>query len=222
MFDLYVGYDERLIAELSRDLTTFQTPYGALQLVTLPMGWMNSVPIFHDDVTFILQPEIPDFTIPYIDDVPVKGLRSRYELEDGTYETIPENVNIWRFVWEHFENVNRIVQQMKYCGGTFSGTKLYLCVPRFMVIGHCCTYEGQIPDNSKVTAIKNWGPCSTLSEVRAFLGMVGVLRMFIRNFAHRAHHLVKLTRKGATFEFGAEQIAAQEDLKLALLSAPAL
>jgi hypothetical protein len=46
--------------------------------------------------------------------------------------------------------------------------------------------------------------------------------MFIRNFAHRAHHLVKLTRKGATFEFGAEQIAAQEDLKLALLSAPAL
>jgi hypothetical protein len=111
---------------------------------------------------------------------------------------------------------------MKYCGGTFSGTKLYLCVPRFMVIGHCCTYEGQIPDNSKVTAIKNWGPCSTLSEVQAFLGMVGVLKMFICNFAHHAHHLVKLTRKGATFKFRAEQIAAQEDLKLALLSAPAL
>jgi hypothetical protein len=222
MFDLYVGYDERLIAESSRDLTTFQTPYGALRLVTLPMGWTNSVPIFHDDVTFILQPEIPDFTIPYIDDVPVKGPRSQYELEDGTYETIPENANIRRFVWEHFKNVNCIVQQMKYCGGTFSGTKLYLCVPRFMVIGHCCTYEGRIPDNSKVAAIKNWGPCSTLSEVRAFLGTVGVLRMFIRNFAHCAHHLVKLTHKGATFEFGAEQIAAQEDLKLALLSAPAL
>src|ERR1700679_905528 len=38
MFDLYVGYDERLIAESSRDYTTFQTPYGALRLVTLPMG----------------------------------------------------------------------------------------------------------------------------------------------------------------------------------------
>ncbi len=35
------------------------------------MGWTNSIPIFHDDVTFILQPEIPEFTIPYIDDVPV-------------------------------------------------------------------------------------------------------------------------------------------------------
>ena len=29
MLDLYVGYDECLIAPSSRDLTTFQTPYGA-------------------------------------------------------------------------------------------------------------------------------------------------------------------------------------------------
>jgi hypothetical protein len=46
--------------------------------------------------------------------------------------------------------------------------------------------------------------------------------MFVHNFAYCAHHLVKLTHKGAAFEFGAEQITAQEDLKLALLSAPAL
>jgi hypothetical protein len=30
MLDLYVGYDERLIAETSRDYTTFQTPFSAL------------------------------------------------------------------------------------------------------------------------------------------------------------------------------------------------
>jgi len=45
MLDLYVGYDERLLAEESRDMTTFQTPFGALRLVTLPMGWTNSVPM---------------------------------------------------------------------------------------------------------------------------------------------------------------------------------
>jgi hypothetical protein len=59
MLDLYIGYDERLIAETSWDYTTFQTPFGALRLVTLPMGWTNSIPIFHDNVTFILQAEIP-------------------------------------------------------------------------------------------------------------------------------------------------------------------
>jgi hypothetical protein len=222
MLDLYVGYDERLISESSRDYTTFQTPYGALRLVTLPMGWTNSVPIFHDDVTYILQPEIPNLTIPYIDDVPVKGPATRYMLEDGTYETIAENPGIRRFVWEHFQNLNRIVQRMKYAGGTFSGIKLALCVPTFWVIGHCCTYEGRIADQTKVAAIENWGPCNTLSDVRAFLGTVGVLRIFIRNFAQRAHHLVKLTRKNATFEFGKEQLDAQFDLKQALLNSPAL
>ena len=78
MFDLFVGYDERLIAESSQDYTTFQTPFGMLRLVTLPMGWMNSVPIFHDDVTFILQPEIPHITIPYIDNVLIKGPKMHY------------------------------------------------------------------------------------------------------------------------------------------------
>ena len=148
----------------------------------LPMGWTNSVPIFHDDVSFILQPEIPDLTIPYIDNVPVKGPAMRYELADGTHETILENPGICRFVWEHFQNLNRIVQQMKYAGGTFSGVKLALCVPKFWVIGHCCTYEGQIPDEKKVAVIKNWRPCNSLTDVRAFLETVGVLCIFIRNF----------------------------------------
>jgi hypothetical protein len=94
MLDLYVGYDERLIAESSCDYTTFQTPFGALWLITFPMGWTNSVPIFHDDVTFILQAKIPYTTIPYIDNVPVKGLKSTYLKTDGSFETIPANPGI--------------------------------------------------------------------------------------------------------------------------------
>ena len=80
MLDLYIGYDECGLSEPSRDLTTFQFPFGTLRLVTLPMGWTNSVPIFHDDVTCILQPEIPDTTILYIDDVPIRGLEGCYLL----------------------------------------------------------------------------------------------------------------------------------------------
>src|SRR6266567_1925410 len=94
MLDLYVGYDEQALAESSRDFTTFQTPFGALRLTTLPMGWTNSVPIFHDDVTHILQAEVPHLTIPYIDDVPIKGPKSDYRGEDGTFKTIADNPGI--------------------------------------------------------------------------------------------------------------------------------
>jgi hypothetical protein len=73
ILSLYVGYDERLLAETSQDLTTFQTLFGVLQLMTLLMGWTNSVPIFHKNITFILHEELPKYTLPYIDDVPIRG-----------------------------------------------------------------------------------------------------------------------------------------------------
>ncbi|KAG5726825.1 hypothetical protein E4T56_gene594 [Termitomyces sp. T112] len=37
------------------------------------MGWANSVPIFHNDITFILQPETPYNVLSFIDDVGTKG-----------------------------------------------------------------------------------------------------------------------------------------------------
>jgi hypothetical protein len=86
--------------------------------------------------------KIPHVTIPYIDDVLIKGPMTTYQKVNDSYETIPENPGICRFVWEHFENLNRVVQRMKYCGGTFSGPKLFLCVPEIFVVGHRCTPEG--------------------------------------------------------------------------------
>jgi len=73
---------------------------------------------------------------------------------------------------------------MKYCHGTFSGYKATLCAEEITVVGHRCTINGRLPDESRVAKIVNWGPCSDLSDVRAFLGTIGVARMFIKNFAH--------------------------------------
>jgi hypothetical protein len=58
------------------------------------------------DINYILREEIPLFTMPFIDDVAVKGPVTRYENTDSTYETIPKNSGIRRFIWEHLANVN--------------------------------------------------------------------------------------------------------------------
>ena len=81
-----IGYNEHTLPEKSRDLTTFQMLFGALRLVTLPMRWTNSVLIFHDDVTYILQLEMPDITLLFIHNLPIKGPKSRYMDKDGTYK----------------------------------------------------------------------------------------------------------------------------------------
>jgi hypothetical protein len=220
--DLFSGYDHRDIAEKSRDFTTFQTPFGALRLVKLPQGWTNSVPIFHDDVTYILQDEIPRVTMPYIDDVPIRGPGSRYELPDGTCETIPENNGIRRFIWEYFNDLNRIIQRVKYCGGTFSGAKSVLCAEEFHVVGHLCSFEGRKPDTDRIGVIVRWGALKDVSDVRRFLGTVGVLRMFVKDYAKLSRPIQKLTRKDEEFEWGTEQELAMEKLKEALAGAPCL
>jgi len=111
---------------------------------------------------------------------------------------------------------------MKYSGGTFSGFKSALCTREIMVLGHRCTLEGRLPDTTHVDKISNWGKLYNVSDVCSFLRTIGVCHMFIRNFAHRAHHLVKLTCKDATFKYGPQQIETQEDLKTALLESPVL
>ncbi len=109
MLDLFVGYDHCTLDIISRDLTTIQSPIGALCLTCLPQGWTNAVAIFHEDVTFILEPEIPHVTWPFVDDCSIKGPASRFETEDGGYETIPENSGIHTFIWQHLNDVHCIL-----------------------------------------------------------------------------------------------------------------
>jgi hypothetical protein len=114
------------------------------------MGWMNSVPIFHNDVTFILQPKIPNITVPYIDNVPIRSPMDRYILPNSTEECIPDNPSICCFVWEHFQGLNHVVQRTKYCSRTYSGIKIVLCVEEITVVGHRCMPHSCLPDPVKM------------------------------------------------------------------------
>ena len=220
--DLYVSFDQRQLHENSRDMTTFNTPLGSFCLTVLPMGWTNSPAVLQGDVTHILRSEIPHWTQPFADDVPIKGPRSRYELTDGSFETIRDNPGIRRFVWEHLEAVHRIIQRVKSYGATFSGKKAFIGVDRADILGHVCTYEGRITDPARVKVIQNWPIPTSVSEVRAFLGTCGVLRIFIKGYTLVARPLIQLTRKDEPFEIGPSQLDAIAKLKIAIATSPAL
>lgn len=91
-----------------------------------------------------------------------------------------------------------------------------------MVVWHRCTFEGRKPDVDKLGVITQWGPCENLHDINAFLGTVGVCRMFIENFSKIAEPLNQLKKKGVKFKFGKEQADAMQALKDALVAAPAL
>ena len=186
------------------------------------MGYTNSLQIMHGDITFILNEEIPDTALPYVDDVIVKGGFTWYELESGTFETLPENPGIRRFVYEHLTDVNRVLQRVKVVGGTFSGKKFQACASAAVFLGNKLTYSGREPDDSKVQRVRDWPPCKSLTEVRSFLGTVGVLRVFIRGYSMMARPLTYLTRKNQHFKWEGEEQESMQQLKDAVLKCSAL
>jgi RNase H-like domain found in reverse transcriptase len=221
-FDLYVSFDQWCLDPRSRNLTTFSSPLGAIWLTVIPMGYTNSPQIIHSDVAHILHNEIPDYTQHFIDDVPVKGPLTRYELPGGGYETIDGNPGIQCFIWELCLATHYILQWVKVYGGTFNGKKSFIGLSEAVVVGHLCTYHGYIPDTKQVQKIISWPRPTTLTEVGTFLGTCGVLQIFIKNFTLITQPLVHLIWKDVPFEFGDEEDTSMEKLKQVTVTSPAL
>ena len=158
--------------------------------------------IFHNDVTYILRDKIPRYTLPYIDDVPIRGPKTRYELLGGRVETLDQNPRIKKFMFEHLENVNRILQKIKYAGGTFSGPKTTICSNYITIVGFECSYEGRKPTSDAIEKILHWGPFEDTIDIRAFLGTAVQCRNHIPNFVTVAAPLYEIVEKGILFEWG--------------------
>jgi len=104
-------------------------------------------------VTYILRDKITEYTLPYINDVLIRGPKTRYELPEGRVKTLDQNPGIRRFVFKHLENVNRILQRMKHAGGTFSGPKMMICSDYIVIVGFEYSYEGRKLTNNAIGKI---------------------------------------------------------------------
>jgi len=222
VLDLFVGYDHRTLDEALHDLTTVSTPVGTQRLTCMPQGWTSAMAIFHRDIVFILEPEIPDPAKPFLDDTNIKGPKTRFETEDGGYEMIPANPQIRQFIWMHVNDVHRILHRFLCAGATISAKKLTIARPEVTILRHKCTYEGCIPDDSKVSKIREWPECKNLSDVCTFLGITGYMRIWIKDYSSITCPLVNLTCKGTPFKWQEEHEQAMQALKTAIIQSSAL
>jgi len=89
-------------------------------------------------------------------------------------------------------------------------------------VGQRCTYEGRIPDESKVVKIVHWPPCTTKTEVHAFLGTAGTVHNWIKDYATISRPLTSLTCNNVTFVWNKDTQNAMNTLKSAIIKSLAI
>ena len=89
-------------------------------------------------------------------------------------------------------------------------------------LGHILRATGIRPLPAKTHTIQHMQPLTTPKQVRAFLGLVGYFRKFIKGFAKIAKPLTLLTRQQVKFDWTPEHHTAFLHLKETIVQAPIL
>jgi len=222
VFDLFWGFDARKIHPKSRDLTAFSTPMGLLQITSLPTGFTNSPAEFQKCMSIILQDEMPHTANIFIDDLPIRGPTNQYLDSEGKPKVLDENPGIRRFIWEHAQDVHRIMHKVKCAGATFAANKAQICRPEVLIIGQVCNANGRSPDETRVDKVLKWPPPVTPKQVRQFLGLCGTMRIWIPNYSKLVRPLSELFREGYEFIWDERRSSAFEEIKSLISTAPVL
>jgi len=98
------------------------------------------------------------------------------------------------------ENINQILQRIKYAERTFLGLKITICKDHITIVDFDCSYKERKPTRDTIGKIMYWGPYKDTTNIRAFLGMAVQCCNHISNFVMVALPLYEVIKEDVTFE----------------------
>jgi hypothetical protein len=213
LIDWFSGYDQITLAEEDRDITAVQTPLGLLRQTTIQQGGANSVAQFVRIVSKILHDVIPEKAQVFLDDIGVKGPKTKYDNE----LSLP---GIRRFMYEHIRNLDHVLWLVELAGGVVSAEKSQFLMSGIKMVGWVCDYDGRHADSAKVAKLLNWPVPTNIVELRGFNGTAVYFRVNIEKFQWVMEPLYRPMRKGNSFFWHTEQQEAFERIKEILSTFP--
>uniref|UniRef100_A0AB38Z1M6 Polyprotein n=1 Tax=Chuta errantivirus TaxID=3078401 RepID=A0AB38Z1M6_9VIRU len=170
--DLNSGFHQIPMAESDIEKTAFSINNGKYEFVRLPFGLKNGPSIFQRVMDDVLRDHIGTICHVYIDDIIVLG---------ETFE-------------QHLLNLETILNTLKNANFCIQPDKSEFCKKEVEFLGFIVTQNGLKPNPKKVEAIKNYPKPSNIKELRAFLGLSGYYRRFIKGYAALAKPLTNMLR----------------------------
>jgi hypothetical protein len=184
-------------------LTAVTTPLGLYEWLVMPMGLRNSPAIHQRRVTAALREYIGKICHIYLDDIVIWS----------------DNVA------DHTKHIDLIMRALRdarlYCNS--KKCKFYQTELDFL--GHHISERGIEPNSSKIDRILHWPVPKSSTDVRAFLGLVRYIAIFLPKLADHTVILTPLTTKEARKSFPAWTPTHQdafESIKALVISADCL
>lgn len=177
VLDLYSGFHQIELDENSRDITSFSTDQGSFRFTRLPFGLKIAPNSFQRMISLAFSGLTPEKAFIYMDDIVVFG-SSKKQMTDNL-----RNV---------FENCR------KHCL-KLNPEKCEFFKHEVTFLGHKCTSNGIMPDDTKYDKILNYPTPVNSETAKRFVAFVNYYRRFIKNFTEYSWHLTKLTRKNTPF-----------------------
>lgn len=208
--DLAHGYWQVGVHPADKEKTAFVTPMGLYEFNRMPMGLCNAPGTFQRLVESCLGDQNFETLLLYLDDIIVFS---------PSFEA-------------HISHLDLVLQRFGTYGLKVKPNKCCLFQSKVHYLGHVITEGGVAPDPEKLRAVEAWPSPQDTTKLRAFLGLAGYYRRFIKNFASLAAPLNSLLwgtskrrpRKGSgnLWNWGEAQEAAFQTVKQTLLQAPVL
>ena len=178
----------------SKPYTVINTHRGLFKYNRLPFGISSAPGIFQRTMESVLS-RIPH-VIVYLDDI----------LITGKSET------------EHLKNLQLVLQQLETAGLHLKKKKCEFLVPSITYLGHRIDAQGLHPLLEKVDAIIKAARPKSITELKAFLGLLNYYGKFIPNLSSVLHPLYELLQHKVHWTWNAQREKAFASAKALLTS----
>jgi len=123
---------------------------------------------------------------------------------------------------EQLTRLGQVFDRLAQANLKLKPSKCSLCQRSVDFLGHVVSKQGIAMQDAKISAITEWPQCRTVHDVRAFMGLSGYYRRFVKDFSIIAAPLYGLMGKGAEFVWTEQCQQAMDELKKRLVSKPIL
>ena len=195
-FDAWKGYHQIELAEESKHLTTFLTPFGRFQYERAPFG-INSISEHYNR-------------------------RMSEELHDlpNTKKIVDDNiVYSSNSLAQHTALVKKFLTRCREAGIRLQRNKFIFAQPEITFAGIVLNHNGYRMQDKVIKAIRDFKKPESLTDLQSFQGMANQLAPFNRDLATALQPLRPLLQKNAQpFHMNDEQTLAFENAKAILTS----